>query len=255
MNEFWALVDNTYKVKRVTSYRKTHWWRLYVYFFCFLALVSLGYAISRGAVGPIALTAFIPFLLFPAFVSSIGLIGREWSGQTVSWWLTLPYPRAELLLAKLVGMFIRFLKGVAVSVALLALFALAGALLYPAAWTAGALGAAAVVAARLYLLIIVISPLAITLGMLIAVTRKSRLSPLTPIILVAAIYPFSLLMRYITDCFVKTTVDGTAISLAFPASASSLNPSMIVIGIGCVLILSAIVFGVSSYILAEQTEA
>jgi hypothetical protein len=179
----------------------------------------------------------IPLLLLLAFTHSIAVIKREWSGQTVSWWLTLPYSRSELLLAKLVGVYIRFLELVAWSIVILALLAAAGMLLNPFLWTIPVIGSLAVAAVKYYLLIAAASPLAITLGLLLAVIRHSRLSPLIP-----PIWIFIVLL--------------TALFFSDKAMTAILSPSYLLLSrVVFSLPLSAIIFGVTSYILKEQTEA
>ncbi|MGD0152857.1 MAG: hypothetical protein ABSC17_03700 [Thermacetogeniaceae bacterium] len=254
MNEFWALVGNTRQLKKSNGLRTASWWKIYIAFFCLLAMGSLCFSIYHGTIGPMVLLIFIPFLIFAAFGPSIGLVGREWSGQTVSWWLTLPYPRAELLFAKLVGMFIHWLKIAAGSVVVLAVFAAVGMLLNPVVWTTGALGIAAAVAVKLYILTIAATPLAITMGMLISVTRHSRLRPLMPIIMIMAIWLATSAINYVVISLFHNTAGDVAFPYVSPA-LSSINPLFMITSIVAGLFLSAIIFGAASYILAEQTEA
>jgi len=239
MKEFWALVSNTRGLKRIKkddSFRSTLWWKIYVGFFCVLAVGALCYGIYSGAINPSFQLILIPLLLLLAFIHSLAAIKREWSGQTASWWLTLPYPRSELLLAKLVGIYIRFLEMVVWSMAILILIAVAGVLLNPILWTTQVIGGLTVAAVKDYLLIATASPLVIVLGMLLAVIRHSRLRPLIPPIWILIILLISLLFS------------GKAMAAILPPSY------LLFIRIVVSLLLSAIIFGVTSYILQEQTE-
>ncbi len=225
MKEFWALVGNTRRLKKIDSFRSTPWWKIYVGFFWLLALGGFCFGVYYGAIRPHALEAIMPVVLILTFIISMSVISREWSAQTVFWWLTLPYPRAELLAAKLVGAYFRFLKIVAWSLIVLAVFAVAGMLLNPALWSLSMLVGVAVRTARAYLLTVAVSPLAVTLGLFLAVTRHSRLRPLIPLIWVLMILLF----------------------------LSYLPVSLVVAGL-LGLPLAAVIFGVTSYILTEQTE-
>jgi ABC-type transport system involved in multi-copper enzyme maturation permease subunit len=178
MKEFWALVGN-YRLKKIRksgSFRSTLWWKIYAGVFC-VALGGLCYGIYNGTIAPVPFgprSTIDTVLVIFALIDAMACINREWSGQTVSWWLTLPYPRAELLAAKLAGVYIRFLKVVTLSIAALVIIAAAaGMLINPGLWTAQAIWIMATTEARDYILIIAASPLVINYGMFLAVTRQS----------------------------------------------------------------------------------
>jgi hypothetical protein len=122
------------------------------------------------------------------------------------------------------------------SMAILILIAVAGVLLNPILWTTQVIGGLTVAAVKDYLLIATASPLVIVLGMLLAVIRHSRLRPLIPPIWILIILLISLLFS------------GKAMAAILPPSY------LLFIRIVVSLLLSAIIFGVTSYILQEQTE-
>ena len=254
MTRFWALVDNSRKPRRNRTHQLSLWWKLYSALFILLAAAGLAYSIYSGAIGPFSLLAFVPaFLLFVAFFSASSRIAREWRGQTISWWLTVPCSRLELLSAKMLGAMIHLIKIAGSSIVVLALLAIGGILFRPDIWTVPAINAAAIMFLELYLLTIIISPLAMALGMLFAVIIRSRLKPLSPFIIAFVVSAVIAGQNYLLPIFGQ--VDESAqLPIVAEIPVFALSPMTIVLKVVLILLMAAAIFGLSTYLLAEQTE-
>lgn len=100
-------------------------WRL-VYFFSFIVIAmiltiyfNLIYHVQLKYIWNICWG--IPWMIFGL---SISLIHREWRNETVGWWLTFPYPRSTLVVAKFWAMLVR---GVSLACSILLLIIVFGA--------------------------------------------------------------------------------------------------------------------------------
>jgi len=105
---------------------------------------------------------------------------REWTGNTLGWWLALPYPRSRLLLAKLAASF-----GLAVGISVLFFAGVAivetfNLLVHGLGF--GDFGRFVKLELHFLLILVVVSPLMQALGLLIAAVSKSSLRPLTPLL-------------------------------------------------------------------------
>ncbi|MGG1313888.1 ABC transporter permease [Cohnella laeviribosi] len=80
-------------------YARTWFWA-YAAVILAVLLVALGVWGGRSGFNPQYLIYFM--YAFPFFMIGVGhrALNREWSDQTYGWWLTLPYSRFRLLLAK-----------------------------------------------------------------------------------------------------------------------------------------------------------
>jgi len=117
---------------------------------------------------------------FIAFGISFSILKREWSNGTVGWWLTLPYSRSKLLLAKLAAaaaqafvLFLIYFFGVL----LLELF---NVLLHGNAWNE--VGEFLTVEGEYLFIVLVISPFMLALGQLAATVARTKLRPLLPLV-------------------------------------------------------------------------
>lgn len=251
MREFWALVGNSLKLKKKESFKSTLWFKLYVALLIIAAVVGFSILIYRGQVAPVTLLIVIPYLTMINFALAASTIRQEWRGQTVAWWLTLPHSRLKLLLAKLVANFIRFIKILGLSIAVLIILAVVGLVLNPAVWTIPTLSGIAITAVKLYALTIIVSPAAITLGMFLAVILHSRLKPFVPIIWILAGFTFSSASVFISKFFVLA-IENAAISPVPELPLTTLT--FLIYGVIVPMAMSAIFLGASTYILAEHTE-
>lgn len=251
MKEFWALVNNglRYRRQRFRKSRSSVWWKVYLIAALLFTLGSLAYSIYRGEFPPYALLNSLVALTFIAFAFSLSSIKREWRDQTVSWWLTLPYPRSELLLAKLVASFLRLLRISVWFIAFLAVVVFMGRLLNPSQWTMVVLGNFIQSWVLLFIVTLLVSPLAMNLGMLMALTLRTR-KPWTPLLwgLTASVLGIS--FGYINQLgFSKSGPAQTFIDPLPYVSLSTMAATVLVM-----LLVAAIIFGISCYVLAEQTE-
>jgi hypothetical protein len=254
MTRFWALVDNSRNLKKNRTYGSTLWWKLYGAFFILLAAAGFAYSLYSGSIGPFSLLAFIPaFLLFFAFFTASSQISREWKGQTITWWLAIPCSRSELLSAKMLGALVRLIKITVVSAVAMAILVLGGILVKPDIWTMPAISTAAIMTLKLYMLTIVVSPLAIAMGMFFAIIIRSRLKPLSPFITAFVISAFAAGTNYLLPIFGKVEIN--AQSTIVPQIAVLYFPfTTIILRVVLMLLIAAVVFVLSSYLLAEQTE-
>ena len=249
MTRFWALVDNSGKFNKDHNYTSNFRWQLFN-----TLLVLLTAAFFSYSLGPFSLFAFVPVvLLLAAFFLASSQISREWREQTISWWLTVPCSRSELLASKLLGTLIRLTKIAGISIVATALIALGWILLKPDIWTMPAISAAALMASKLYILTIIVSPLAMALGMFFAVLTRSRFKFFAPFIIAFVGAAFGVVANYLLPILGKTQVD-IQLTLISQIPVFNLSFTAIVIRVVLMLFIAAVILALSSYLLAEQTE-
>lgn len=120
---------------------------------------------------------------FAAFIATLRSIKREWRNETVGWWITLPYSRGWLLAAKYIG---AILKIILVYVGFSALLLLLS--LYSAAVHGDGFEPVSVLLSGfgyIYTILLMVTPLMLSLGMLTAAIRRSRLRAFAPIAWIA----------------------------------------------------------------------
>jgi len=249
MTRFWALIDNSGKFNKDHNYTANLRWQLFNTLLVLLTSVGFSYSL-----GPFSLLAFVPvFLLFAAFISASSQISREWREQTISWWLTVPCSRSELLASKLLGALIRLTKIAGISIVATALIALGWILVKPDIWTMPAISVAALMASKLYILTIIVLPLAMALGMFFAVLMRSRFKFFAPFIIAFVGAAFGAGANYLLPILGKTEVD-TQLTLISQIPVFNLSLTAIVLRVGLMLVIAAVILALSSYLLAEQTE-
>ncbi|WKB35691.1 ABC transporter permease subunit [Terrilactibacillus sp. S3-3] len=102
-NPFIPLVKHEFKRRRDAKRHRMmnkQWRRFYLFFLFIAALIvttffSLSYRIHLTAIWNFDWV--IPWIIF---VLSVGVVKREWANETVGWWLSLPYSRRLLIIAK-----------------------------------------------------------------------------------------------------------------------------------------------------------
>ena len=249
MTRFWALVDNSGKFNKDHNHTSNFRWQL---FNTLLVLLTAGF--FSYSLGPFSLLSFVPvFLLFAAFILASSQISREWREQTISWWLTVPCSRSELLASKLLGALILLTKIAGISIVATALITLGWILVKPDIWTMPAISTAALMASKLYMLTIIVSPLALALGMFFAVLMRSRFKFLAPLIIAFVGAAFGVGANYLLPILGKTEVD-IQLTLMSQIPLFNLSLTAIVLRIGLMLVITVVILALSSYILAEQTE-
>lgn len=248
MKEFWALAGNSLKRRNLHNGVNSHlWWKVLLIFILALNLSAVAYSIHRGGFPPYALLNTLPVLLVLSFTFSLGSIQREWKGQTVSWWLSLPYSRSKLLLAKLVGNFLRVLKISVWLIAFMAIVAVIGRVLNPSQWTVALVINFFQSWLILYIMTLVVSPLTMSLGMLLAVTSKAC-RPLIPVVWGLALTLIIFAINYINPFNSKGPTQLPLGPFPVPSLSSMAFKAIVMV------LIAVIVFSLSSYVLSEQTE-
>lgn len=119
----------TYLIKHDTKWnlqgKKMKWWALlYI-----LAGVSIGLAFFTIAIRSDAFqlqymwffTFAVPFVMMG---TAYGMIAKEWKDRMHGWWLSLPYSRAHLVMAKFIAALLQSLQAFVLMLALIALFSI-----------------------------------------------------------------------------------------------------------------------------------
>ncbi|MDD9148356.1 MULTISPECIES: ABC-2 transporter permease [unclassified Sporolactobacillus] len=114
------------------------------------------------------------------FGLSISRIVREWKGETVGWWLTLPYSRQTLILAKFIAGLMRSLLIALAAYVLIFLFG-GYATLISASLSLQDFGVFAESGLYFFLLDICFFPLAIAFGLLYGTLIRTKWRPAVPL--------------------------------------------------------------------------
>ncbi len=109
---------------------------------------------------------------FTILAISAGAMNREWKNNTVGWWLSLPYSRMTLVLAKFLSNLWRALL-IVVAIDILAILAFLYAMIFDPHLTINSFGKFLLAGANLTIVLVVISPLIVSLGMLTAVLGRT----------------------------------------------------------------------------------
>ncbi|MBB6731644.1 ABC transporter permease [Cohnella zeiphila] len=158
--------------------RKGVW--MYVGALVVLALAALTIWGGRGDFKPeymLYATYAFPYLVFGI---SYRLVKREWSNGTYGWWLTLPFSRSKLMLAKYAASLAQAGLTLLVYFAAIVLLALYNAALHGT--TAEGVRSFGAVAAQYLLVVAAIAPFMLSLGLLAGVLVRSRLKGISPLV-------------------------------------------------------------------------
>ncbi|GIP37001.1 hypothetical protein J31TS4_02810 [Paenibacillus sp. J31TS4] len=159
---------------------RSPWFWFYTVFILLVVVGSVTVLSLSGYYEPLA-PLFIAFgLPYMAFMIGYNLFFREWKNGTVSWWLTLPYPRYRLMTAKYLA---ALLQNLLIYMAiLLATLLLAGySMLLDDRYRLSDFGAALLKTVSWYGISLSIVPFMTVFGLLTAVVMSSRLKPLSPL--------------------------------------------------------------------------
>ncbi|RUS47996.1 ABC transporter permease subunit [Cohnella sp. AR92] len=122
---------------------------------------------------------------FPFFFCMIAFraLKREWSDGTLGWWLTLPYSRSKLLLAKFAASLAQSLAIAVLFFVALAVFEAYDVLLH--GLSIDLLRRFVTQESEYFLLLLISSPFMLALGLMMAAMGKSKLKMLKPLVWIA----------------------------------------------------------------------
>ncbi|MDF2725305.1 MAG: hypothetical protein K0Q59_4982 [Paenibacillus sp.] len=182
---FWDLVVHEFKSKGNWKHQNRSgaakwWWMIYIAFLVLAGLsVTMYFAINNTLrLEYLWFAAFgLPYIIF--FVG-YGNVKGEWENDTYGWWLTLPYSRHRLVAAKWLGGLIRVaIIGLGIFVLALLYSSLIAALLD--GYTMGDV-ARFIKSGIKWLLMLGLSPLLMSFGILTACSQHTAIVPISPIL-------------------------------------------------------------------------
>lgn len=164
----------------VRKFLKTKWFWIYAGAVLLLAAAAL--TVWGGAAQFQARYLFSFTFILPYFTAMLAFrtLLREWKNGTVGWWITLPYPRARLLSAKLVAAFLQALALYAAYFAFITLLILYNAGIHGLG--ASSLSDLWVTESIFIVMLLGIAPFMLTLGLLLGAVTQSNWSPATPLL-------------------------------------------------------------------------
>jgi ABC-2 type transport system permease protein len=250
MKVFLTLVKNDLGIAKNRKNTNPFWRRVYLYSGLVLGLALYTALLFNTEIKP-NLIFFVPiFLLFSCFAVAMGLIKKEWQGNTAGWWLSLPYSRQVLLGAKFTAGFIRLLRNGFIALVISIILWLEGMILRPDIWSGYSMVETFIETCKAYVQMIFISPLLMAFGILIVVLNHSRLKPVSPIFIIL----FAGLMSFLFSTFFKiifSTGSGIVRNFAIPGFSTGIT---YVIGIVSALIMAYSIFMLSAFILEKHVE-
>ncbi|SFS96438.1 ABC transporter permease subunit [Marininema halotolerans] len=154
---------------------------LYVYSGIVVALVVIlaTYLGWKGQTRFVQIWNFNWGMLFWAIGIAVQNIKREWSNETVGWWLALPYSRGNLISAKFIASLLRWAKTLAL--VYLGLFAFMTYVMLLEG-DGAKIPDTLVTGVEWYVIVLSLSPFVISLGTVSALLRRSTLQPIFPLI-------------------------------------------------------------------------
>ncbi len=158
-----------------------NWWIAYVAAVAVAGFVLYTWAVVEGKFKPQYLWNFVLGLPFAIFMLGFNMILREWKNGTNGWWLSLPYPRLSLLLAKYAAVILQSFILITAALAGCMLFSVYASVLK--AETFGQEFLFRLFQGELvwYGLILIYSPFMAAFGLLTGTVTQSRWRPLAPL--------------------------------------------------------------------------
>lgn len=250
MSVFWALVINDLKLKRRSILHASVWTKFY---FSVAIVIGFGgntWGILRGVNKLDYYLLFAPFLIYFPFGYSMSSISYEWQNETIGWWLTLPYSRTFLLSAKWVASFLRFVKTIVLIFAVVIVLELEAILLRPDLYTVQHLFRDLQFDTIGACYIILLSPLAILVGVTIAIVRRSHWKPASPLFWVG----FILLSNVYSVKALGLTPQSAPNGYPTQGIHLSMSGNGLLTTLLISLVASALLFAFSTYILDRHVE-
>ncbi|HET7577966.1 MAG TPA: ABC transporter permease [Bacillales bacterium] len=156
------------------------WWVVYIAVFLMLFFGFTTWAALNGAIqlsGTWYITFALPFMLF---FFGYRAVMREFKSNTAGWWLTLPYSRTQLILAKFTSGWLKAVLLIAATYFVIVLFG-SFVTLIQARYGLSDLLNFMITGLNWYFIIFAFSPFAVSLGVFTATLRYTALKPLIPV--------------------------------------------------------------------------
>ncbi|MED5020590.1 ABC transporter permease subunit [Paenibacillus chibensis] len=131
---------------------------------------------------------------YMVFFWGYGTVKREWENDTYGWWLTMPYPRAKLITAKWLGIWLKLLIGIVIAFVILSAYVFVLSLALPS-YSLPDVGSFMIAGIDWLTLVAGFSPLIISLGMLMSVIQSTSLRPILPVLWVVFMSSLSLIFQ------------------------------------------------------------
>lgn len=183
---FWALVRHEYRMKG--SWGKSgrsalsKWWG--AVYLALIAAVLIGVTTYVAVNGRLMLEQIwyvalgAPYMML--FVGH-GMIKREWENDSYGWWLTLPYPRTWLVVAKWIAGWLRAATVAAAFAVLALLYAVLIAAWLPY-YTWADVSRFLAASGDWLALLVGVCPILLSMGQLLAVSAFTAVRPLSPLL-------------------------------------------------------------------------
>jgi len=175
----WRWVGNRSKAARRRIPKK--WWICYIITMAIAAFAVIFYASMKDDFGLTNIWFFSLGLPYIIFFSGYGHVKREWDNNTNGWWLTLPYPRFQLVAAKFLGALLQAIA-ILVAVFILALLYASTIAVFQAGFSARDVLEFIKAGVGWYELLLGLSPFIISLGLFTGTVKYTMLRPIFPIL-------------------------------------------------------------------------
>ncbi|WP_136608030.1 ABC transporter permease subunit [Paenibacillus dokdonensis] len=170
------------------------WWLAY----CMIIFIALIVTATYFAVNNTLQVNSIWYVTmgFPymVFFWGYGCVKREWENDTYGWWLTMPYPRTKLVMAKWLGIWLKLLAGIVIVFVVLSAYVLILSLVLPN-YSLATVGSFMITGIDWLTLVAGFSPLIISLGILTSIIQYSTLRPISPVVWIVFMSGLSLIFQ------------------------------------------------------------
>lgn len=250
MNVFWALVSNDLMLKKRTSSQFSVWTKLYLGIAIVIGLGGYTWSLLQGFIALNYIFSFIPFLIITSFGVSMSIIGSEWQNDTAGWWLSLPYSRNFLLGAKCTASFLRFIQSMLIILVVGLALALEAILIKPDLYTMQQLFGGLQLGIQNAFWNILLSPIAILLGVTLAIVKQSHWKPALPLFWISFILMINLYFnKFLNFATENAPNDNPPLGISINMSSNNYLALILV-----AFTLSALLFAISSYLLDRHVE-
>ncbi|MBE9917380.1 ABC transporter permease subunit [Paenibacillus donghaensis] len=182
------------------------WWRAYF----LLILISLVGTATYFAINNSLQLNTIWFVTmgFPYMVFFLGLnaVKREWENDTYGWWLTMPYPRKQLIFAKWLAVWLKIWAGILIVFVIMSAYVLILSLTIPY-YSLDSVVSFMIAGINWLSLVAGFSPLIIALGILTSTIQNSVLRPISPVLWIVFMSGFSLVYQSTDRIFPEYMVE------------------------------------------------
>lgn len=250
MNLFITLVMKDLGVVKNKRWNNSFWNKVYWIIALICGFVLYTVLVMRGKITPAFVNVVPVILLYASFPISISVIKREWRDNTALWWLQLPYSRRMLLGAKFTAALFRFLRTELIALLISAVVWGEGMILQPDIWKMNSLSAALAGLGKIYLQVILISPLFIAYGMLVVILMRTALKPAAPLFWIF----YGVMISFFFSTFFNVLLKGGAGSLGAFAILGLSAQATVFLGIVISLMAAFLIFLFAAFILEKYVE-